>query len=103
MFRKQFKRPLPEILNTNSNKPSFYSYSIPIKKCSNRGNNVNEQYAKLCVIDVLKDMNMKVFNLIFRTNQTRHETCTCKCRLHASVATIKNGGIRINADGNAKN
>ena len=31
MSRKQFKRPLPEILNINSNKPSFYPYSIPIK------------------------------------------------------------------------
>ena len=37
-------------------------------------------------------MNMKVFNLIFRTNQTRHETCTCKCRLHASVCNNKKWG-----------
>ena len=34
-------------------------------------------------------MNVKVFNLVSRTNETRyikcHETCKCKCRLDASV------------------
>ena len=36
-----------------------------------------------------KNINVKVFNLIARTNETRyikwHETCKCKCRLDASV------------------
>ena len=38
-------------------------------------------------------MNIKVFNLISRTNETRHvkwhETCKCKCRLDASVCNSK--------------
>ena len=38
-------------------------------------------------------MNVKVFNLISRTNETRyikwHETCKCKCRLDASVCNNK--------------
>ena len=38
-------------------------------------------------------MNIKVFNLISRTNETRyikwHETCKCKNRLDASVCNIK--------------
>ena len=45
--------------------------------------------AKICVPDVVKDLNVKVFNLMSRTNETRHikwhETCKCKCRLDASV------------------
>ena len=52
-------------------------------------------------------MNIKVFNLISRINETKHvswhKTCTCKCRLNASFETIKNLGITINADVNAKN
>ena len=36
-----------------------------------------------------KKFNVKVFNLISRTNETRHiewhETCKCKCRLDAIV------------------
>ena len=57
-------------------------------------NNINNPYAKLCVPDFVKDLiNFKVFNLISRTNETRHieghETSKCKCRLDASVCNIK--------------
>ena len=38
-------------------------------------------------------MNVKVFNLISRTNEIRyikwHETCKCKCRLDTSVCNNK--------------
>ena len=51
-------------------------------------------------------MNIKVFNLMSRINETKHvswhKTCTCKCRLDASFETIKNLAITINADVNAK-
>ena len=33
---------------------------------------INNPYAKLCVPDVVKNLNVKVFNLISRTNKTRH-------------------------------
>ena len=54
----------PEILNINSNESSFYPYSILANKCSGSCNNVNDPYAKLCVSDVAKDMNIKVFSLM---------------------------------------
>ena len=53
-----------EILNINTSGPSFYPCSILVNKCSNSCNNINDPYAKLCVRDVIKNMNMKVFNLI---------------------------------------
>ena len=62
----------PDIININSNEPSFYLYSIPINKCSGSGNNINDPYAKLCIPVVVKNMNIKVFNLMSRTNETRH-------------------------------
>ena len=47
----------------------------------------------MCVPDVVKNVNVKVFNLISRTNEIRpmewHETCKCKCRLDASVCNNK--------------
>ena len=47
--------------------------------------------AKMCIPDNVKNINLKVFNLISRTNETRciklHETC--KCRLDASVCNNK--------------
>ena len=54
----------PEIININSNEPSLYSYSVKISKCSASCNNINDPYAKLCVPYVIKNMNVKVFNLI---------------------------------------
>ena len=86
-------RIMPEITNINSNEPSFYSYSIKVNKYSSSCNNVNDPCAKICVPDVVKNMNVKVFNLMSRTNETRHimghETCKCKCRLDTSVCNNK--------------
>ena len=79
----------PQIININSNEPSFYPDSVKINKCSGSCNNINEPYAKLSVPDVVKNINVKVFNLISRTNETRHiewhETCEYKYRLDVSV------------------
>ena len=54
----------PEIININSNNPIFYPFSIKINKCSSNCNNINNPYAKICVPDVIKDLNVKVFNLM---------------------------------------
>ena len=56
----------PEIVNVNSNEPVFYPFSIKTSKCSGSCNNINDPYAKICVPDVVKDLNVKVFNLIMK-------------------------------------
>ena len=61
----------PEIININSNEPSFYPYSIQVNKCSGSCNDINDLYAKLCVF-VAKNINVKVLNLISGTNEKRH-------------------------------
>ena len=80
----------PVIMNINSNEPSFYPYNILVYKCSGSCNdNNNNPYAKLWISDVVKNMNIKVFNLMPRINETRHvswhETCTCKFTLDSKV------------------
>ena len=83
----------PKIINVNSNNPVFYPFSIKTSKCSGNCNNINDPYAKIYVPDVVKDLNVKVFNLMSRTNKTRHikwrETCKCQCRLDAIVCNNK--------------
>ena len=61
----------PEIININSNNPMFYPFSIKVNKCSGNCSNINNPYAKLCVPDAIKDLNVKVFNLMSRTSETR--------------------------------
>ena len=71
----------------------YFHFSIKKSKCSGSCNNINNPYAKVCVPDLVENLNIKVFNLISRTNETRHiewhETCKCKCRLDGSVCNNK--------------
>ena len=83
----------PKIIYVNSNEPVFYPFSIKTSKCSGSCNNINDPYAKICVPDIVKSLNVKVFNVMSRTNETRHikwhETCRCKCRLDARLGNNK--------------
>ena len=92
MTNQEFKA-RPQIINVNSDQPVFYPFSIKTSKCSGSYNNINDPYAKMCVPDVVKTLNVKIFNLMSRTDETRHiewhETCKYKCRLYANVCNNK--------------
>ena len=81
------------MINFNSNNPIFYPFSIKTIKCNGNCNNIKYPYANICVADIIKHLNVKVFNLMSRTNETKfiewHETCKCKCRLDAFVCNNK--------------
>ena len=62
----------PEIVNVNINNPIFCPFSIKINKCNGNCNNMNTPYARICVPDTVKNLNVKVFNLMTLTNKTRH-------------------------------
>ena len=61
-----------EIIDINSNEPKFYPYSIKGNKCSDSCNNINDPYSKLCVPVFVKNINAKAFNLMSKTNETKH-------------------------------
>ena len=61
----------PQIVNVKSNNPIFYPFSIKTSKCRGSCNNINDPYARICVPDIIKNLNVKVFNLMSRTNETR--------------------------------
>ena len=71
----------------------FLLFSIRTSKCSGSCNNINDLYAELCVPDVVKNLNAKIFNPMSRTNETSylewHETCKRKYRPDASVCNNK--------------
>ena len=58
----------PKIVNVNSDEPAFYPFSIKTSKCSGNCNNINDPYAKICVPDIIKNINVKVLNLMSRAN-----------------------------------
>ena len=69
-----------KVVNVNVNEPVFYPGSC---------NSINHPYAKLYIPNIIKNINVKVFNLMQRINEIRqiiwHETCKCVCRLTSSV------------------
>ena len=83
----------PKIINTNANEPVFYPLSIKVNKCSGDCNTINDPMAKLCVPDVVKDLNVKVCNMLARINKTRkvvwHETCKRVYRLTSAICNDK--------------
>ena len=83
----------PEVIDVSSNNPVFYRFNIIASKCSGNSNNINDPYAKICVPDIVKDLNVKVFNLMSRTIETKkikwHETCKCEYRLDVIASNDK--------------
>ena len=61
----------PEIINVDNDEPIFYPFRVKTSKCSGSCNNINDPYGKLRVPDVVKNMTIKIFNLMPRTNETR--------------------------------
>ena len=82
-----------QVVNMNSNNPIFYPFNIKMNKCSDNCNNINDPYAKICILDIIKNLTAKVFNLMSRTNETKfiegYEKCKCICRLDAFVCNNK--------------
>ena len=71
----------------------FFPFSIKTSKCSGSCNNINHPHAKICVLDVVKNLNVKVLNLMSRTNEPRliewHETFEWECKLGANICNNK--------------
>ena len=93
LMKNQECKVRPEVINININSLLFYSFSVKINRCSGNCNNINDSYAKICVSDIVKKLNVKVFNLMSRTNETRsikwHETCKCIGRLNEIICNNK--------------
>ena len=100
-----------EIVNINSNNPIFYPFSVKTNKCRGNCNNINDPYARICVPDVVKNLNVNVFNLMSLTNEARHiewhETCKCVCRLDRIICNNKKrwniNKWKINVGANVRN
>ena len=92
--------PRPKILDINEGvgEALFYPYNVLVNKCSGSCNTFDNPIAKLCVPNVIKRVNMQVYNFLMRLNETRnvlwHESCKCICKLNSSICNnkqIRNG------------
>ena len=87
--------PRPKILDVNEGvgEALFYPYNVLVNKCSGSCTTLDNPMTKLCVPNVIKRVNMQVYNFFMRLNETRnvllHESCKCVCKLNSSVCNNK--------------
>ena len=87
--------PRPKILDVNERvgEALFYLYNVLVNKCSGSCDTLDDPMAKMCVPNIIKRVNMKVYNFLMRLNETRnvlwHKSCKCVCRLNSSVCNSK--------------
>ena len=55
-----------EIVNVNSKESVCFPFSIKTSKWSGTCNNIDEPYAKSCVPDIVKNLNAKAFNEVYK-------------------------------------
>ena len=70
-MNKQMCKVRLQLVNVNGDDPVFFPYSIKTSNCSGCCNDINNPYVKMCVTDIVKNLNVKVFNLMSRTSETR--------------------------------
>ena len=79
----------PTLVNINSDETTFYPFTVSVNKCGGSCNTDDDLYAKKCVPNKVKNMNLKVLHLMSGVNEKRflvqHEPCECKCRLNESI------------------
>ena len=91
--RKSMSRPKILDVNEGVGEALFYPHNVLVNKCSGSCDTINNPMAKLYVPDIIKRVNMQVFNFLIRLNETRsvlwHESYKCVCKLNSSVCNNK--------------
>ena len=84
--------PRPKILDVDEG-VGEYPYNVLVNKCSGSCDTINNPMEKLCVLGIVKRVNMQVYNFLMRLNETRsvlwHESCKCVCNLNSLVCNNK--------------
>ena len=91
--RKCMSRPKILDVNEGIGEALFYPYNVLVNKCSGSCNTLDNPMSKICVLKVIKNVNIKVYNVLMMLNETCnvlwHESCRCVSKLNSSVCNIK--------------
>ena len=76
-----------------------FPYKTEIDRCVGICNNISNPHSKVCIPDIVKNVTVKMFDLIYLENITKqvefHESCKCVCKRNSSVCSEKQ---RFNKD-----
>ena len=70
-----------------------FLYKIKVNKCVGSCSNIKSPYSKVCVTDIIKNVTVKMFNLVTLMNTAKqvewHESCKCVCKINKNVCSKK--------------
>ena len=66
-------KPRPKILDVNEGigEALLYPYNVLVNKCSGSCNTIDDPMSRICVPNIIKNVNIKVYNFLMRLNETR--------------------------------
>ena len=70
-----------------------FPYKIEIDRCVGSCNNISNPHSKVCIPDIVKNVIVKMFDLMNLENTTKqvefHESCKCVCKINSSACSEK--------------
>ena len=79
----------PTLIDLNPFELNYYRFMVSINKCNGSYNAVDVSSTKICVLSKTKDINVKLFNMIKRINETKtlvkHISYDFKCKFKSAV------------------
>ena len=59
------------LVNINSEETFFYPFTASVNKCGGSCNTIDDPYARFCVPNKVKNMNVELFNLMSGVDETK--------------------------------
>ena len=78
----------PTLINLYSNEYSqefhYYPFAVKLDRCAGSCNTINDLSNKACVLNKSEELNLSVFRMITRINESKtlskHISCESKCK-----------------------
>ena len=68
-----------------------FPYKIEIDRCAGSCNNISNTHSKVCVPDIVKNVTVKMFDLMNLESTTKqvefHESCKCVCKITSGACS----------------
>ena len=79
---------------------------VNLDRCNGSCNTLNDLSSKICVPGNTEDVNLNVFNIVTRINESKslikHISCGCKCKFDGKKVIHFKNGIKIFVDVSVK-
>ena len=58
----------------------YYQFRVSLDKCNEAFNTLDDSTSKICVVNKIKDININIFNVLTRINESKTLTKDISCK-----------------------